>query len=41
MDCVKQPKQGLTLGEEHQLKVYKIMVQRKVFEQKREKITAC
>ena len=41
MDCVEQLKQGLTLREEHQLKVFETMVLRKVFEPKKEEITAC
>ena len=40
MDCVEQLKQGLTLREEHQLKVFETVVLRKVFDSKREEITA-
>jgi len=40
MDCVEQLKQGLTLQEEHQLKVFETLVLRKVFEPKKEAITA-
>jgi hypothetical protein len=40
MDCVEQSKQGLMLREEHQLKVFEIMVLRKVYEPKKEEITA-
>jgi hypothetical protein len=40
MDCVEQSKQGLTLREEHQLKVFKTMALRRVFEPKREEIIA-
>jgi hypothetical protein len=40
MDFVEQSKQGLMLREEHQLRVLETMVLRKVFEPKREEITA-
>jgi hypothetical protein len=40
MDHVEKSKQGLTLREEHQLKVRETMVLRKVFEPKREEVTA-
>jgi len=40
MDCVEQSKQGLMLREEYQLKVFETMVLRKVYEPKREEITA-
>jgi len=40
MDCVEQSKQELTLREEHQLKVSETIILRKVFEPKREEITA-
>jgi hypothetical protein len=40
MDCVEQSKQGLTLREEHQLKVFKTTALRSVFEPKRMEIIA-